>query len=147
MGGSVNRIILVGRLGHDADLRYLPDGQARTRFSLATDRPIRTGSEPQTDWHAIVCWAGLAEFAVEHLTKGRLVCVTGRLAYRTYERDGQTHRLTEVIANDVILLDRRPEPAAQEGEEPAARPGQAERVGQADQRPPGHPGHEDIGGA
>ena len=108
MAASVNRVVLVGRSGHDADLCYLPDGQARTRFSLATKQRARTGTEPQTDWHRVVCWGRLAELACEHVLKGRLVCVTGRLTYRTYQRDGQTHRVTEVIANEVVLLDRRP---------------------------------------
>ena len=108
MAASVNRVVLVGRSGHDADLRYLPDGEARTRFSLATKRPARAGTEPETDWHQVVCWGRLAELACEHVLKGRLVCVTGRLSYRTYQRDGQTRRVTEVIANEVVLLDRPP---------------------------------------
>ena len=108
MGSSVNRVVLVGRLGHDPDMRYLPEGQARTRFSLATDRPTRAGTPPETDWHQVVCWERLAEFAVEHLAKGRLVCVTGRVAYRTFERDGHRQRVTEIIASEVVPLDRRP---------------------------------------
>jgi single-strand DNA-binding protein len=110
-------IHLVGRVRHDAEVRYLPDGQARTRFSLATDRPARAGAEAQEDWHQVVCWGPLAEFACEHLTKGRLVCVVGRIAYRSYDRDGQTHHVAEVIAHDVTLLDRRPAGAE---EDPAA---------------------------
>ena len=119
MGASLNRIILIGRVGRDPEMRYLSEGQARTRFSLATDRPTRAGAEPETDWHQIVCWESAAEFANEYLTKGRLVCVVGRLSYRTYEREGQTYRVTEIVARDVVPLDRRPPvPDAEEADEP-----------------------------
>ena len=110
MAFSVNRVELIGRLGHEPEMRYTPEGQAVTRFSLATDRPTRAGAERETDWHRIVCWGKLAEFAGEYLDKGRLVFVAGRLTYRTWEgRDGQRRRAAEVVATEIIPLDRRPE--------------------------------------
>ena len=100
---------LIGRLGQDLNMRFTATGLAVTRISLATDRPSRSGTETGTDWHQIVCWDKLAEFAGQHLAKGRLVFVAGRLSYRTWEgRDGQTRRVAEVTATEMILLDRRP---------------------------------------
>ncbi len=115
---NLNRVELIGRLGHDPDTRFTSDGQAITRFSLATDRPARSDEEPVTDWHQIVCWRKLAELAGQYLGKGRLVFVAGRLTYRSWEdREGQRRRATEIIATELIPLDRRPEAAA--GEQPA----------------------------
>ena len=108
---SLNRVELIGRLGQDPNMRFTAAGQAVTRISLATDRPSRSGAESGTDWHQIVCWDKLAEFAGQHLAKGRLVFVAGRLSYRTWEgRDGQRRRAAEVTATEIILLDRRPSP-------------------------------------
>jgi single-strand DNA-binding protein len=99
---------LIGRLGQDPNMRFTTAGQTVTRLSLATDRPSRPG-ETGTDWHPIVCWDQLAEFAGQHLTKGRLVFVAGRISYRTWEgRDGQRRRSAEIVATEIILLDRRP---------------------------------------
>lgn len=122
----LNRTELIGRLGRDAELRYTPDGQPVTGFSVATDRPAQAGTESETDWHQIVCWGSLAEFAGQYLAKGRLVFVAGRLTYRSWEgRDGQKRRAAEIVANELILLDRKAanesevaEPALTDGEVP-----------------------------
>jgi single-strand DNA-binding protein len=111
----LNRVELIGRLGNEPDLRYGAEGQAITKFSLATDRPAQPGRQPETDWHQVVCWGSLAEFAGKYLAKGRLVFVAGRLSYRTWEgKDGQARRSTEVVAGELILLDRRPAPEPDE---------------------------------
>src|SRR5438045_3564274 len=102
MAYTVNRVFLIGRLGRDPEMRYTPQGQAVTTFSLATDRPVRAGAERETEWHSVVCWEKTAEFAGEYLAKGRLVFVGGRLTYRTWEgRDGVKRRTAEVVANEV----------------------------------------------
>ena len=112
---SLNRVELIGRLGHEPAMRYTPDGQAITKFSLATDRPGRPGAQPETDWHQIVCWGKLAEFAGQYLDKGRLVFVAGRLTYRSWEgKDGQQRRATEVVASELIPLDHRPDVESRE---------------------------------
>ncbi len=99
-------------------MRYTPEGQAITRFSLATDRPVKAGAERETDWHQVVSFGKTAEFAGQYLDRGRLVCVIGRVTYRSWEgRDGQTRRTTEIVATDVVALDRKPDAAA---DEPAA---------------------------
>ncbi|MCL5108039.1 MAG: single-stranded DNA-binding protein [Chloroflexi bacterium] len=118
MSFSLNRAELIGRLGQDPEMRFTPEGQAVTKFSLATDRPVKAGAQPETDWHQIVCWRKLAEFAGQYLSKGRLVFVAGRLTYRSWEgKDGLKHYRTEIVASEVVLLDRRPESDAQ----PSAR--------------------------
>lgn len=107
MAMSLNRVELIGRSGRDAELRYLADGQAVAKFSLATDRPVRGGGS-DTDWHQVVLWGKVAEIAGEFVTKGRLVFVAGRLSYRSWEgKDGQQHRAIEIVGADLILLDRR----------------------------------------
>lgn len=124
--GTFNRVVLIGRLGRAPEMRYTPEGQAITRFSLATDRLTRAGAEHETDWHQVVSFGKVAEFAGQHLDRGRLVCVVGRLTYRSWEgRDGQTRRATEIIASEVIALDRKPNP---EGTEPPTE-GHDEAVG------------------
>ena len=110
MASSVNRVFLIGRLGHDPEMRYTPEGQAVTKFSLATDRPAKPGAERETDWHQVVCWGKVAEFAGQYLTKGRLVFVGGRISYRAWEgRDGQKRRAVEIVAGEVSALDHRPD--------------------------------------
>ena len=99
---SLNRAELIGRLGRAAELRFTAEGQAVATFSLATDRPAKAGTRSEADWHRVVCWGKLGEFAGSHLIKGRLVYVSGRLAYRSWEdKDGQRHRATEPEAAQV----------------------------------------------
>lgn len=107
---NLNRVELIGRLGHDPQMRFTPEGQAITKLSLATDRPTRQEAEPDTDWHHLVCWGKLAEFAGQYLSKGRLVFVAGRLTYRSWEgKDGKKRRAAEIAVTELISLDRRPE--------------------------------------
>lgn len=118
MTSTYCRTELIGRLGQDPEFRYLESGRALARLRVATDRPSRNGAEPETDWHTVVCWDKLAEFAVEYLTTGRLIFVAGRLAYRTYDgRDGQKHRLAEIVAGELFPLDRRPDPSPAAGDD------------------------------
>ena len=112
---SLNRTELIGRLGRQPDMRYTAEGHCVTKFSLATNRPVRAGADPETDWHQIVCWGKLAELAGEYLDKGRLVCLAGRLAYWSWEgQDGQTRSVTEIVASELILVDRRPDAESRE---------------------------------
>lgn len=111
---NLNRTELIGRVGHHPELRFMPDGQAVTHCSIATDRPAKPGAEPETDWHQVVCWGKLAEFAGQYLAKGRLVFIAGRLTYRSWEgRGGQKRRAAEILASEVILLDRKAEGAVE----------------------------------
>jgi len=117
---DLNRVILIGRLANDPELKYTPSGIAVTSFRLAVNRPMsaeaRTnGQEKQADFFSIVAWRQQAEFAANYLGKGRLVAVEGRLQVREYvTQDGQKRRDTEVVADNLKSLDR-----PKEGEEGA----------------------------
>jgi single-strand DNA-binding protein len=112
---SVNKVILIGHLGRDAETRYTPAGVPVTRFTLATNRRVKdpaTGEwKDETDWHNITVWR--QENLAQYLTKGKQVYVEGRLQTRSYEdRDGQKRYFTEVVADEVFLLGARGEGAA-----------------------------------
>lgn len=104
----LNVVVLVGRLVRDPELRYTPNGIAVGTFTIAVNRPFSSRStEQEADFIDIVVWRGLAETVAQHLQKGRLVAVNGRLQIRSYETsDGQRRRVAEVVANDVRFLDR-----------------------------------------
>ncbi|HSW11141.1 MAG TPA: single-stranded DNA-binding protein [Bacillota bacterium] len=104
----LNRVILIGRLAQDPELRYTPQGVPVCSFSLAVQRPRGgEGVEREPDFIPIVTWQKLAETCNTYLSKGRLVAVDGRLQIRSYEaRDGGRRRAAEVVAQDVRFLDR-----------------------------------------
>ena len=116
---SFNRVTLVGRAGRDPDYKPLDGGKAIARFSLATDRPAAPGSDSEPEWHHIVCWDRRAESVGRFVTKGRLLLVSGRLTYHSWETpDGKTASMAEIVASDVVPLDRRPEAPGETPEEP-----------------------------
>ena len=108
MARGVNKVILVGNLGRDPEIRYTQDGQAVVNFTLATTMEWRdkaTGEKrDKTEWHRIVAFRKLAEICGEYLSKGRQVYIEGRLQTRSYEQDGVTKYITEVVANDMQML-------------------------------------------
>jgi single-strand DNA-binding protein len=122
----LNRIILIGRLTRDPELRYVPSGQPVASFTLAVDRSfVNQQGERATDFIDIVAWRRLAEQVTQHLNKGRLVAVEGRLQIRSYEtQDGQKRKVAEVVADAVRFLDRKPgaPTAAVEGSGTEAEP-------------------------
>lgn len=98
----INKVILVGRLGRDPEMRFTGGGKAVTTFSLATDG---WGKDAPPDWHRVVCWERLAETTNQYLEKGRLVYVEGRITHRTYtDRDGNDRQSTEIVASLVKFL-------------------------------------------
>lgn len=113
----LNRVILIGRLTRDPELRYTPSGVPVAHFSLAVDRTFTNQQgERETDFIDIVVWRKLAETVANHLTKGRLAAVQGRLQVRSYEtQDGQKRRVWEVVGDQVAFLDR---PSSQASSEP-----------------------------
>lgn len=119
----LNRVILIGRLTADPELRYTPTGLPVASFRLAVDRPKNQAGEKQTDFVNIVAWRQQAEFAANYLNKGRLVAIEGRLQIRQWTtQDGQRRTTAEVVCDRVQGLDRRKEdaaPAAREAEGPA----------------------------
>ncbi|MCA9511311.1 MAG: single-stranded DNA-binding protein [Myxococcota bacterium] len=109
---GVNKVILIGNLGRDPELRYTQSGQAVANFSIATSENWNDKSSGErverTEWHRIVAWGRTAELAAQYLSKGRTVYVEGRLQTREYEdRDGVKRRVTEVVASNITFLGGR----------------------------------------
>lgn len=103
----LNRVILIGRLTRDPEMRYTPAGVAVTQFTLAVDRPFTSGSgEREADFIPVVTWRQLAETCANYLRKGRLTAVEGRIQVRNYENnEGRRVYVTEVIADNVRFLE------------------------------------------
>jgi single-strand DNA-binding protein len=110
---SVNKVILVGRLGRDPETRYTSAGQAVCNFTLATDETYRDRAgerQKRTEWHRIVVWAKQAEIAQQYLRKGSLVFVEGRIQTRQWDdREGQKRTTVEIVANNFRMLGGRSE--------------------------------------
>jgi len=108
---SVNKVILVGRLGRDPETRYTSSGQAVCNFTLATDETYkdRAGErQKRTEWHRIVVWAKQAEIAQQYLHKGSLIYVEGRIQTRQWDdREGQKRTTVEIVANNFRMLGGR----------------------------------------
>lgn len=134
MSRSVNKVILLGHLGKDPELKYTPSGQAVAKFSLATSERWKDKNngelQERTEWHNIVCWAKLAETASQYLSKGSGVYVEGRLQTRSWEdKEGKRHYMTEVVVNELVMTGNRGEgkgKAAQAASAPASRGGAEE---------------------
>lgn len=101
----LNRVILIGRLVRDPELKYTPAGVANTIFTLAVDRPKQKDREKEADFIPCVVWRQTAEHVANYLRKGRLAAVEGRLNVRNYEKDGKRVYVTEVICDEVRFLD------------------------------------------
>jgi len=121
-----NRIILVGRLTRDPELRATPDGVSVVRFTLAVDRGMRAGEERQTDFFDIVAFRQLADNVANYTTKGRLVLVEGKLQTRSYtDREGNRRKAYEVVADTVRFLERIREGEPEAGADVPAAAGTA----------------------
>lgn len=100
-------VTILGRLGHDPELKYTPSGVATCALSLATSEswPDKNGQRQQkTEWHRVVVWGRLAELCAQHLTKGRQALVVGRLQTRSWEKDGEKRYATEIVAQVVQFI-------------------------------------------
>jgi single-strand DNA-binding protein len=109
MAKSVNKVILVGRLGRDPELKYTASGTPFCRFSMATDDSWNdkgTGErQERTEWHNIVAWDRLAEICNQYLTKGKLVYIEGSLQTREWDdQEGNKKKMTEIRARDMVML-------------------------------------------
>lgn len=113
MARGVNKVILVGNLGRDPETRYLPSGGAVTNVSVATTKQWKDRqsgeNRDRTEWHRVVFFNRLAEIAGEYLKKGSKVYIEGELRTRDWERDGQKHYTTEIVAGEMQMLDSRGE--------------------------------------
>lgn len=108
MAGYVNKVILIGRLGKDPEMRFTPSGKAVTNFTLATNENWTDQSgerQERTEWHRIVTWGKLAENCAKLLSKGKQVYIEGRLQTRQWDdRDGNKRNTTEIVANQMQVL-------------------------------------------
>jgi single-strand DNA-binding protein len=113
MERGLNKVMLIGNLGRDPEMRYTPNGKPVTSFSLAARRNwVSADGErhDETEWFNVVAWGNLAEICNQYLSKGQKVYVEGRLQTRSWEDEsGQKHFRTEVVANEMIILTGRPE--------------------------------------
>src|SRR5919197_3811840 len=110
----LNRVILIGRLANDPELKYTPSGVALSRFRVAVNRPMAPNAqgEREADFIDVVAWRQAAEFAANYLGRGRLVAVEGRLQVRSYQaQDGTRRRVSEVVIDNLKALDRPRESA------------------------------------
>src|SRR5689334_5166313 len=109
---GMNKVILVGRAGRDAEVKNLENGSLVANFSLATSESYKdktTGEKKEiTEWHNIVMWRGLADIASRHIRKGDLLYIEGRLRTRSWEKDGATRHTTEVVVDNMQMLGGKP---------------------------------------
>ena len=106
---GINKVILVGNVGRDPEVRALPSGVRMAKFSLATtDRRFKDESgNPRTEWHNLVAWRGLADVVEQYVTKGKQLYIEGQIRTRTYEQDGQKKYFTEIHIEEMELLGGR----------------------------------------
>lgn len=139
MAGSLNKVLLIGRLGRDPEVRYTQSGQPMATLSLATDESYtdKAGQKiEKTEWHRIVVWGKQAEFCGNYLTKGRLIYVEGKIETRKWQdQNGQDRYSTEIKADRVAFLDSRQDagsytqaPMSKQQGSPAGGPDQFEEA-------------------
>lgn len=108
---SINKVILIGHVGKQPEIRYMQNGAPVANFSLATNEywTSNTGEKQErTEWHKIVAWRRLAEFAQQYIQKGSYLYIEGKIQTRNWEdRDGSKRYMTEIIANEIGLLDKK----------------------------------------
>jgi single-strand DNA-binding protein len=111
MSRGLNKVMIIGRLGRDPEMRYTPSGKPVTTFSVATHRSWNTSEgerRTETEWFNVVAWGNLAEICKEYLVKNRLVYIEGRLQSRHWDdAEGTKHTSIEIVANEMIMLDDR----------------------------------------
>ena len=120
MSRGLNKVMIIGHLGRDPEMRYTPAGKAVTTFTVATNRSWTSSDgtkRNETEWFNVVAWGGLAEFCKQHLAKGKQVFVEGRLQTRRWEdQEGVKHSNVEVVVNEMMLLGERPAPSEETAE-------------------------------
>ncbi|MEJ2707545.1 MAG: single-stranded DNA-binding protein [Anaerolineales bacterium] len=113
MSRGLNKVMIIGHLGRDPEMRYTPSGRPVTTFSVATSRTWNTADgerRTETEWFNVVAWSNLAEICKQYLSKGQRVYIEGRLQNRQWEdSEGIKHSSTEIVANEMIMLDSRRE--------------------------------------
>lgn len=127
MSRGLNKVMVIGHLGKDPEMRYTPSGRPVTTFTMAVSRSWNSADgerHSETEWFNIVAWGNLAEICKQYLTKGQQVYVEGRLQTRRWDdKEGQKHTSVEIVANEMMMLGERHE-AAQGTEEQATSEGE-----------------------
>ena len=112
MSYGLNKVMIIGNLGKEPEMRYTPSGRPVTTFTVAVSRSWNTADgerHNETEWFNVVAWGKLAEICKQYLNKGQQVYVEGRLQTRSWDDpDGQRHSRTEMVANEMMILDGRP---------------------------------------
>ncbi len=112
MARGLNKVMLIGHLGKDPELKYTPGGAAVATFSLATNESYKDkdgNQQDKTEWHRLVVWNRQAEIAAEYLKKGQQIFAEGKLQTRSWEKDGQKHYMTEIVVFNFQMLGRKGE--------------------------------------
>jgi single-strand DNA-binding protein len=113
MSRGLNKVMIIGNLGRDPEMRYTPSGKPVTTFSVATSRSWSTSDgekREETEWFNVVAWSSLAEICKQYLTKGQQVYIEGRLQTRHWDdQEGNKHTSVEIVANEMIILSERRE--------------------------------------
>ena len=147
MARSLNKVMLIGNLGKDPEMRYTPAGVPVASFSMATSESWRDqdgNTQERTEWHNIVAWRKLAEICSEYLKKGKKVYIEGRIQTRSYDdkNTGQKRYITEVIADNMIMLDGGG--AARAGGEGGQTGGRSSDVQSVQESEPGKSPDDDL---
>ena len=113
MAGSINKVILIGRLGRDPEMRFTPAGKAVTNFTMATSETWKDDSgerQERTEWHRIVMWGKMAELADKHLSKGSQVYIEGKISTKEWtDKEGVKRYTTEIVASHMTFLGEKGE--------------------------------------
>jgi len=107
---SVNKVILIGNVGNDPEVKYIKEDVPVAKFSLATSETYKNKEGERvtnTEWHNIVVWRGLAKVVENYVKKGSKLYIEGKLTHRKYEQDGQTKYFTEILCKDLTMLDSK----------------------------------------
>jgi len=152
--GSVNKVILVGNLGADPELKYTPSSRPLCNLRIATTEVFKDKSgqrQEKTEWHRVTVWGDQAENCNKYLAKGRSVYIEGRLQTRSYDKDGQKHYATDIVADRVVFLgsggggggggDGRGKPGGFSGR---GESGPSDEIGDSSGPPSGPPSDDDI---
>ncbi len=111
MSRGLNKVMIIGHLGRDPEMRYTPSGKPVTTFTVAVSRSWNSGDgerHSETEWFNVVAWGNLAETCKQYLNKGQQVYIDGRLQTRRWDdKEGVKHTSVEIVANEMIMLDRR----------------------------------------
>ncbi|HOC47731.1 MAG TPA: single-stranded DNA-binding protein [Bacteroidales bacterium] len=137
MNALRNKVQLIGRLGQDPEIKTLESGKKVARFNLATNESYKNSEGAKIDettWHSIVVWNGLAELTSKYLTKGKEVCIEGRISYRSYtDKNGIQRNVTEIVASDMVMLGSGARPRGLIGDEPGEDMADDSAAGLADE--------------